>query len=103
MCCRSGFRGHWRIRGGRRCMDNGHENAADCPVGAELADLGLSPGVLLVPLRGIYAYLAYGRLEQCRAVPPDRRDPALAAARQAVAVLRKAASSTLLRVARNLG
>ena len=66
-------------------------------VAADFAELGVSPKVLLVPLRGIYAYLAYGRVEQCRTATPEQRGPALAAARQAVADLRGAGSSALLK------
>ena len=66
-------------------------------VAADFAELGIEPGPLLVPLRGIYVYLAYGRLEQCRTATPEQRSRALAAARRAVADLRRAAR--LLRAA----
>jgi diguanylate cyclase (GGDEF)-like protein len=66
-------------------------------VADDLAALAIKPALLLVPLRSIYAYLAHGRLEQCRVATPARRAAALAAARQAVAVLRRAAGSDLLK------
>ena len=66
-------------------------------VATEFAELRIGPKTLLVPLRGIYAYLAYGRLEQCRTATPEQRPQAFAAARQAVAVLRGTTSSALLK------
>jgi diguanylate cyclase (GGDEF)-like protein len=66
-------------------------------VAADFAELGISSARLLVPLRGIYVYLAYGRLEQCRTATPEQRSRAFAAARQAVTALRGARSSALLK------
>ncbi|RSM40104.1 hypothetical protein DMB66_57560 [Actinoplanes sp. ATCC 53533] len=67
-------------------------------VAADVAELRLNPRTLLVPLRGIYVYLAYGRLEQCRTATPLRQSWALDAARRAVADLRgTAAASPLLK------
>jgi signal transduction histidine kinase/CheY-like chemotaxis protein len=64
---------------------------------ADLDELRLRPTMLLMPLRSVYAYVAYGRLEQCRIAATDRRDDALADARQAVARLTSAATSALLK------
>jgi diguanylate cyclase (GGDEF)-like protein len=66
-------------------------------VAVDFAELRISPKLLLIPLRAIFVYLAYGRLEQCRTATPEQRTPALAAARQAVAVLRGAGTSALLK------
>jgi len=65
-------------------------------VAADVAELGISTKALLVPLRGLYAYLALGRIEQCRTATPEQGDAALAAARAAVGILRGVASSALL-------
>ncbi|GIF41632.1 protein kinase domain-containing protein [Actinoplanes xinjiangensis] len=76
----------------QRDLGDGFDRVVD-----DLGELHLNPRMLLMPLRSVYAYVAYGRLEQCRTAEPDRRDEALAGARRAVAVLRSAAASTLLR------
>jgi len=68
-------------------------------VAADFAELGLGPKTLLIPLRGIFVYLAHGRLEQLRTATPEQHGRALAAAREAVAALRGvASSSTLIKV-----
>ncbi|WP_030443038.1 diguanylate cyclase [Actinoplanes subtropicus] len=66
-------------------------------VAADVAALAISPKTMLVPLRGLYAYLALGRLEQCRTATPQHGDAASAAAREAVGTLRGVASSALLK------
>jgi eukaryotic-like serine/threonine-protein kinase len=63
----------------------------------ELEALEFSPKLLLMPMRAVYVYAAYGRLEQCRAATPERSDAALAAARRVVATLRRVAGSKLLK------
>jgi signal transduction histidine kinase len=76
----------------QRDLGDGFDRVVD-----DLGELRLNPRMLLMPLRSVYAYVAYGRLEQCRTAAPDRWDEALADARRAVAVLRSAAASALLR------
>jgi diguanylate cyclase (GGDEF)-like protein len=61
-------------------------------VAAELAALKIRhPLMVLHSLRGLWAYIAYGRLEQARAAAGADRAPALAAARRALRVLRQVA------------
>ncbi len=68
------------------------DDAAD-----QFARLDLNP-LLLVPVqRGLYVYLAYGRLEQCRLADDEHRPGRLRAATAAVKQLRQAANTPLLR------
>jgi eukaryotic-like serine/threonine-protein kinase len=56
-----------------------------------------TPRTLIPAELGLFIYIAYGRLEQCRAAGPDERPARLAQARAAVATARQAARSVIQR------